>query len=704
MNKGVSPQNPKYGKIRVKNSLLCGSVPRLFVKASDNVKNLLAKIKLPAFLEDVRLRWIVAIMAVLAVVDVIVASFIRPWLALFLFIFLIGLLGATVFALARITENTNKYISNLSYRIKRGEQEALIKMPVGILIYNEQLEIEWANPYLQQYFGDHEFLGQPLSAIDAELADLVTSNQDSSARTKITWGGHQFDMTIQKSIGVVYLMDITPYAKIEAEAENRRVAIGQVFLDNYDEITQTMDDQAITNLNSYVTNTMSDWASAFGMFVKRVAADRFIMIGYLASLRQVEDDKFKILDQIREETSKQNFPLTLSIGIAYGENNLSNLAAVSQSNLDLALGRGGDQVVVREKGEQARFYGGRTNPMEKRTRVRARMISQALQELFKQTDKIFVVGHKRPDMDAIGAGLGIRRIAQMNGKDCYVVVDPANLHSDVERLMTAVGKDPEIANAVVTPEAALSQATDKSLLVMVDHSKASITAAPDLYEKLSTRTVIIDHHRRGEEFPENPMLVYIEPYASSTCELLTEMFEYQPTGVPGLNKLEATAMLAGITVDTKNFAMRTGTRTFDAASYLRSNGADGLMTQNLLKENIDSYIQKNHLIDTIEMIAPSMALCVGEADRVYDPVIAAQAADTLLTLNGITASFVITRRSDNQVGISARSLGSVNVQRLMEKLGGGGHLSNAATQIKGESVAAVRTMLARAIEDEAVNN
>ncbi|WP_225048211.1 DHH family phosphoesterase [Lacticaseibacillus kribbianus] len=668
------------------------------------MKNLKAKLKLPAFLEDGRLRWIIGIMAVLAVIDVIVASFIQLWLALALLLFLLGLIGATLAALARITANTNQYISNLSYRIKRGEQEALIKMPVGILIYNEQLEIEWANPYLQQYFGDEDFLGQPLSAIDAELAQLVTSNQDSSAKTTITWGGHQFDMTIQKSIGVVYLMDITPYAKIEQEAADRRVAIGQVFLDNYDEITQTMDDQAITNLNSYVTNTMSDWAADFGMFVKRVASDRFIMIGYLKSLREVEEDKFKILDRIREETSKQNFPLTLSIGIAYGENNLSHLAAVSQSNLDLALGRGGDQVVVREKGEQARFYGGRTNPMEKRTRVRARMISQALQELFKQTDKIFVVGHKRPDMDAIGAGLGIRRIAQMNGKDCYVVVDPANLHSDVERLMTAVGKDPEIANAVVTPEAALSQATDKSLLVLVDHSKASITAAPDLYEKLAARTVIIDHHRRGEEFPENPMLVYIEPYASSTCELLTEMFEYQPTGVPGLNKLEATAMLAGITVDTKNFAMRTGTRTFDAASYLRSNGADGLLTQNLLKENIDSYIQKNHLIDTIEMIAPSMALCTGEPDRAYDPVIAAQAADTLLTLNGITASFVITRRADNMVGISARSLGSVNVQRLMEKLGGGGHLSNAATQIRGKSVAQVRTMLARAIEDEAVNN
>ena len=385
--------------------------------------------------------------------------------------------------------------------------------------------------------------------------------------------------------------------------------------------------------------------------------------------------------------------MTLSLGIAYGDEDLAQLAVTSQSNLDLALGRGGDQVVVRAKGHEARFYGGKTNPMEKRTRVRARMVAQALQELFKQTDKVFVVGHKRPDMDAVGASMGIRRIAQMNGKECYIVIDPDHLHSDVERLMGQVGQDPEVANAIVTPEAALSQATDQSLLILVDHSKPSISAAPDLYKRLAARTVIIDHHRRGEEFPDNPMLVYIEPYASSTCELIAEMFEYQPTNVPSLDKLEATAMLAGITVDTKSFSLRTGTRTFDAASYLRSMGADGMLAQNLLKENIDSFIQRNHLIDTIEMIAPNMALCTGEEDKRYDPVIAAQAADTMLSLNGVDASFVITKRPSGDVGISARSTGDVNVQVIMEAMGGGGHLSNAATQIKGKTIAEVRTDL-----------
>ncbi|WP_390409095.1 DHH family phosphoesterase [Lacticaseibacillus jixiensis] len=664
------------------------------------MKKLLAKIKLPSFLEDYRLRYAIVGIIGLAVLDVIAASFVRPFLAILMFVFLIALVATVFYALITISDNTNKYISNLAYRIKRGEQEALIKMPVGILLYNKDLEVEWANPYLQQYFGDEDLLGQPLSAIDEELGKLVAANLDTNTLQTIHWGDHDFEMIIQKSIGVVYLMDITRYAKIEARAENERVVIGQLFLDNYDEITQTLDDQTVTNLNSYVTNELSNWANHYGMFVKRIANDRYLMVAYVQALEAVEQDKFKILDTIRVETSKQNYPLTLSVGIAYGDTDLARLAITSQSNLDLALGRGGDQVVVRAKGEQARFYGGKTNPMAKRTRVRARMIAQALQELFKQTDKIFVVGHARPDMDAVGAALGIRRIAQMNGKDCYVVINPENLHSDVERLMSRVGQDPEIANAIVTPEAALAQATDQSLLIMVDHSKPSITTARQLYDRLAARTVIIDHHRRGEEFPDNPMLVYIEPYASSTCELITEMFEYQPTNASGINKLEATAMLAGITVDTKSFSLRTGTRTFDAASYLRSVGADGLLAQNLLKESVASYIQKNHLIDSVEMISDNMALCMGEEHTPYDPVIAAQAADTLLSLSDIDASFVITRRPDQRVGISARSLGDINVQVIMEALGGGGHLSNAATQIEGKTIQETRQALLDAIAQE----
>ncbi|MQS77467.1 hypothetical protein FHL06_14230, partial [Lactobacillus halodurans] len=221
----------------------------------------------------------------------------------------------------------------------------------------------------------------------------------------------------------------------------------------------------------------------------------------------------------------------------------------------------------------------------------------------------------------------------------------------------------------------------------------SISINPDLFNGDNNKVVVIDHHRRGEEFPENPMLIYIEPYASSTSELITEMLEYQPKNKKAIEKIEATALLAGITVDTKSFSLRTGTRTFDAASYLRSVGADETVIQNVLKENIDSFIQKSHLIETITMVNGNMAVCFGEEDKTYDPVFVAHAADTLLSLDNVEASFVISKRPDGRVGISARSLGNVNVQVIMEKLGGGGHLSDAATQIPDSTVEEVKNQL-----------
>jgi c-di-AMP phosphodiesterase-like protein len=296
-------------------------------------------------------------------------------------------------------------------------------------------------------------------------------------------------------------------------------------------------------------------------------------------------------------------------------------------------------------------------------------------------------------MDSMGACLGIRRIARMNNKACWIVMNQENAHSDILRLMHELEQYPEIKGSIITPQEALIKAGSQSLLIMVDHSKPSISISPELYQKLAEQVMVIDHHRRGEEFPENPILVYIEPYASSTCELITEMLEYQSRDSEPVNKIEATAMLSGIIIDTKSFSLRTGTRTFDAASYLRSIGADLAMTHHFMKENVKSFMQRNHLIDRVEFIGDRVALCVGEVGRTYDPVTAAQVADTLLNVSGIEASFVITKRQDGKIGISARSNGQENVQVIMEKMGGGGHLSNAATQLKDHTIEQARNEL-----------
>ena len=662
--------------------------------------------QIPEFLRNKHLRIIAVFLLILSLVCATLAFIVNAWLGIIVLLLILLTIGLSFMTLKQVMQDTTHYISDLSYKIKRSEQEALLKMPIGILMLNDLAEVVWVNPTMQKLFGQEEILGKKLTEADEELAKVINDNMSNKDSVEIKWQDKRFNMLVQSDINVVYLLDITHYAEIQKQYDDSRLVIGQIFIDNYDEVTQSMNDTNISNLSNYITNELSSWASQMGMFLKMIDEDHYFVLAYPKSLTQMEKEKFKLLDRIRERTSKQNFPVTLSIGLAYGGTNLAKLSRLSQSNLDLALGRGGDQVVVRGVDDsQARFYGGKTNPMEKRTRVRARMISQALQELMSQSDDIFVMGHARPDMDSIGACLGIRRIAKMNGKQCWLVLDTDNLHSDIQRLLDEIDNYPDIKESIISPEEALQKATKKSLLLMLDLSKPSISMSPELYDQLKNRVIIIDHHRRGEEFPENPMLVYIEPYASSTCELITEMFEYQSRySDDPINKLEATAMLTGIIIDTKSFSLRTGTRTFDAASYLRSVGADSQMSQHFMKENVQSFLQRNHLIDRVEFVGNGNAVVVGENDRAYDPVTAAQAADSLLTVSGVQASYVVTHRSEDIIGISARSNGETNVQIIMEKMGGGGHLSNAATQIEDRDILDVRKQLLDLIAQTEENN
>ena len=637
-------------------------------------------------------RWNVCYLLLLTILSLCFA-FTLNWVV-GIIVFVIALVGGvtSVKQLRRLVIDANEYLNHLVYQIKQGQQEALLEMPVGLIMLNQRQEVEWINPYMARYFPLKRVVGKSLAEVDEELAQIVQQHADDTKPQVVTWRDRQFDFLVQKQHRVIYLMDVTKYEQISKRFKQEQIFLGNIYLDNYDELIQGMNDSNVSNLHNYVTSEISKWAQENQLLMKVIDDDNYLIIGHRSALQELERKKFKILDIIRENTSQQNSPVTLSVGISYGENNLIKLADTAQENLDLALGRGGDQVVVRAQDQPARFYGGKTNPMEKRTRVRARMISQALKELIDQADQLFVMGHKKPDMDSLGACLGIRRIAEMNGKECWIVVDDEQQHSDIQRLMREVDNYQNIKDHIISPSEALEKATANSLLVMVDHAKESITISPALYDQLQNRLVIIDHHRRGEEFPENPLLVYIEPYASSTCELITEMFEYQPREGKGLNKLEATTMLTGIQIDTKSFTKSAGTRTFDAASYLRSAGADGMMIQSFMKEDSQSFMQRNHLLARAE-INDQIAICAGEEDRYYDSVTAAQAADMLLQISNVDASFVITKRSDGGVGVSARSMGDFNVQVVMEKMGGGGHLANAATQISGKTVAEVKQEL-----------
>ena len=367
------------------------------------------------------------------------------------------------------------------------------------------------------------------------------------------------------------------------------------------------------------------------------------------------------------------------------------MGELAQSSLDLVLGRGGDQVAIKRTDGKLKFYGGKTNPVEKRTRVRARVISHALRDLIQGSDKVFIMGHKMPDMDAIGAAIGVRKMARMNNIEGYVVVNFNELDGSVTRLMDEIKRDTDLFNQFINPDEALSMITEKSLVIVVDTHKPSMVIDERILDK-AEKVVVIDHHRRGEEFINNTMLVYMEPYASSTAELVTELIEYQPKHEK-LTMLESTALLAGIIVDTKSFTLRTGARTFEAASYLRTNGADTILVQRLLKEDIDTYVERAKLIETVELSDDGIAIAKGQEQVVYGTVLIAQTADILLTMQGVAASFVIASRADGKIGISARSLGELNVQLVMEELGGGGHLTNAACQLDVESVEEAEEML-----------
>ncbi|MBS4212415.1 DHH family phosphoesterase [Neobacillus rhizophilus] len=586
------------------------------------------------------------------------------------------------------------YIATLSYRVKKVGEEALLELPIGIMLINEEYTIEWANPYLSSCFDEDTLLGKSLYDVADRLIPLIKQEAKTEV---ITLHDKKFRVIHKPEERLLYFFDVTEQAEIEKLYLNERTAIAIIFLDNYDDLTQGMDDQMRGSLNNLVTSILNKWANDNGIFLKRISSERFIAVFNEEILHGLEKGKFSILDEVREMTSKQNTSFTLSIGVGTGVSSLPELGLLAQSSLDLALGRGGDQVAIKLPNGKVKFFGGKTNPIEKRTRVRARVISHALRDLIIASDKVIIMGHKNPDMDSIGSSIGIYKVAQLNQKDAYIVVNMQEMESGVKRMMDEIRHQEKLYSRFIGPEEALEIATDKTLLVVVDTHKPSLVMEERLLNKIDN-VVVIDHHRRGEDFIANPLLVYMEPYASSTSELVTEFLEYQPKRGK-IEVIEATALLAGIIVDTKSFSLRTGSRTFDAASYLRAHGADTILVQKFLKEDVGTYIKRSKLIESVYFYHEGIAIAKGSEQDFNDQVIIAQAADTLLTMNGVTASFVISKRSEELIGISARSLGNINVQVIMEGMKGGGHLTNAATQLTGLTIEQAEDQLKQVIED-----
>ena len=610
---------------------------------------------------------------------------------------LIGILIFTLYILQKkkAVEQMNRYISKLTNRIKDSSEKGINKFPIGIIVIDEDKNIEWANNFIYKNIKVEEIKGLNILELMPEISELFELETPVDNQFEIF--GKHFKVNYQKDSGYIYFFDITESKVVMQRFRDTRPIILNLSLDNYEDVSDSLDDEVASRLDATIVITLTDWAKKNSIYLKRIDEDRFIGLLNVKDLKKIEKEKFQILNTIRNLKEVFDAPITLSIGVGMGTDFLPELGELAKSSLDLALGRGGDQVAMKDVDGTIRFYGGKTNPQEKRTRIKARVVSNALADIVSDSDKIIVMGHKRPDFDAVGACVGIYTFAKIVGKECYIILNDSDRDETIQKVMFEIdNSDEQLARVFVDSDEAWELMTPQTTLIIVDTSDASRVIDAAILSK-ANRKVIIDHHRRGEDIITNPLLTYIEPYASSASELIAELIEYQ-TKLEKITPVAATIMLGGIVVDTQNFSIRTGSRTFDAAAYLRSNGADPTRVKTILKEPFENFMNRVEIINNSIQKTPEIIMAKAPEDKYYTNVMLAQSADLLLTLKGIECSFAIGYLEEGKVGISARSLGNINVQLIMEELGGGGHLANAATQIEGVNLDEALERLNNAID------
>lgn len=444
-------------------------------------------------------------------------------------------------------------------------------------------------------------------------------------------------------------------------------------------------------MTALIEKRLNDFAAKTGGIIKKFEKDRFVFMLSRKSLEELKEKKFEILNEIKELRSGEHIPVTLSIGIGISDDSLDDAMKNARTAIDLALGRGGDQVLIKE-GEKYLFYGGKSGEISHNARIRARVKADALKELMADSSNIYVMGHKNGDLDSLGSSIGIYAIARDVGKDCQIVID--NVSVGIKRLYQRIQEKNNYDEMFVSGAEALEKITDKTLVVIMDTHRQSMVENVQVLEK-AKKVVVFDHHRKSTDFIENAVLIYHEPYASSTAELVTEMIQY--IGVK-LKNLEADALLSGITVDTKNFAVKTGAITFEAAAFLRRNGADSVRVRLLFQNDLDAYKAKAVAVKDAEIYHDSIAISVCPSNVENSMLTAAQAADDLLNITGIKASVVLCEQGDI-VHLSARSFGDINVQVIMEKLGGGGHLGVAGAQLRDTDIESARLLLKEKIDE-----
>lgn len=640
--------------------------------------------------------YLVLIAILLAVICILDLRYFTPSVVLYILI-----LAYTYWSNQKRRIELSDHLQDLTFNIDKLAKNTMVNSPFPLVIAETNGNMIWKSNKFTQEFANidiNNILGDLLKQIKLEIENNEESTEQSIHKeleigNKIYEILGRYTKSKEEYICTIYFIDETKCVELEKEYHNSQICVGLIMIDNFEEVNQRISDEDKPLLTAQIEKTIYDWASEFQGLVVKAERDTFVCIFEQRYLAELEEKKFNILDTIKELELSDKIQITLSISVSTeGQSNYEKYKS-AQAGLDIALGRGGDQTVVRENGKY-QFFGGRTQELEKRTKVKARIVSHALQELMQEAKNIMIMGHTNGDIDSMGASMGLYRLAKSLNVEAYIVNNSTGI--SLENFMEAAKEEKEYQEVIINKAEALSKISAETLLIIVDTHKRSYVEVPELLEETG-KIAIIDHHRKSPDFIEEAILTFHEVYASSACELVTEILEYAPKEIE-LTTIEAEALYAGIMMDTKNFTFKTGVRTFEAAAYLRKCGIDIIRVKKWFQSDLKTYTKISKIIDNAEIINDTIGISIYDENDKDANVICAKAADELLTISDITASFVIGKLGD-KVCISGRSIGDINVQIILEKLGGGGHITLAGAQVEGLSIGEVKNLLIEKINE-----
>ncbi len=595
-------------------------------------------------------------------------------------------------------------LQDLTLTVDSAAKTSLINAPFPLVILETDGNVIWRSSRFTTEFANidsHTYMKELSIDIKEEINKRQKSNnQDIIRQIEIENKTYKVVGRYVKSrrnkaeyMVILYFIDDTENIKLQREYKDSKSCVGIIMVDNYEETMQRLESEDKPQVIAGIDKYIYEWTDKTNGILIKTEKDRYLYFFEQRYLDSVKEDKFSILDKIKEIDTKENIQLTLSIAISNEGVTDKEKYKSAQTAMDIVLGRGGDQAVIRES-EIYKFFGGRAQEVEKRTKVKARIVAQALENLIKESKKVMIMGHTNPDMDCVGAGLGIYRLARTLEKNAYIVMDPKT--ASLESFRRSIEKEEEYEDVIINREVALENIDEDTLLVIVDTHKLNYVESEELVEKVK-KIVIIDHHRRSADFIEKATLTFQEVYASSAAELVTELLQYAEEKVE-LKTIEAESLYAGIMMDTKNFTFKTGVRTFEAAAYLRKCGVDIIRVKKWFQSNLENFNKIAEIVGKAEIVNDSIAISTYEEKAKDVNVICAKAADELLTISEITASFVMGKLGD-KVCISGRSIGDINVQVILEKLGGGGHITLAGAQVEGMTLEETKQELIHRINE-----